>query len=283
MNIAVLSGKGGTGKTFVAVNLAAAAALQGGAVYADCDVEEPNGDLFFPMDGVRRQDVCRPVPVFDASRCDACRACVSFCRFHALTCVGRTPRVFAEMCHCCGGCALVCPRGAVAMQPRRVGTLQQTAAGRVSVIGGRMEPGEASGMPVVRAVLDAAAAVDAPVKVFDGPPGSACLAGGCARGADVCLLVTEPTAFGLHNLAMVHELARVLEKPCAVVVNKQTAPYAPLEAYCSKNGLAILERFAYAPSVAQACAQGQVLVQTQPAAWRTRFYTLLLRIGEMMG
>lgn len=144
MNIAVLSGKGGTGKTFVAVNLAAAAALQGGAVYADCDVEEPNGDLFFPMDGVRRQDVCRPVPVFDASRCDACRACVSFCRFHALTCVGRTPRVFAEMCHCCGGCALVCPRGAVAMQPRRVGTLQQTAAGRVSVIGGRMEPGEAS-------------------------------------------------------------------------------------------------------------------------------------------
>lgn len=281
MKIAVLSGKGGTGKTFVAVNLAAAAGLRDSAVYADCDVEEPNGALFFSVADARRQEVCRFVPAFDEACCDACRACVSFCRFHALMCLGHAPRVFAEMCHSCGGCALVCPHDAVTMQPRRVGLLQQATVGRLSVIGGKMEPGEASGMPIVHAVLHASDAIDAPVKVIDGPPGSACLAGGCAANADFCLLVTEPTAFGLHNLAMVHELVRVLKKPCAVVINKQTVPYEPLEAYCSQNGLAVLERFFYTRQVAQACARGEIVALTQPAAWQMRFQTLLARIGEM--
>ena len=149
MRIAVLSGKGGAGKTLVAVNLAAAL---GQAVYVDCDVEEPNGHLFLRPVIETITPVTVRQPVFDHSRCNGCRACVDFCRFNALAFVGDGPLLFPEVCHACGGCALLCPQGAVSEQAYEVGVIEQGQSRGITVLTGRMHPGQASGVPIVRAL-----------------------------------------------------------------------------------------------------------------------------------
>ena len=150
MKIACLSGKGGAGKTLVAVNLAAAA---GRATYLDCDVEEPNGRLFWKPQGIRTTVVHSLLPEFDAAACTGCKKCVEFCRFHALMYIREKPTVFPEVCHSCGGCQLVCPAGAVTETEKPVGRLEVGTRGDVRVVTGILNPGEASGIPVIRAVL----------------------------------------------------------------------------------------------------------------------------------
>ena len=274
MIVAVLSGKGGAGKTFAAVNLAAAA---GGAVYIDCDVEEPNGRLFWRPQGVRETAVTTALPSFDPERCTGCRACVDFCRFNALVYVKKAPMVFPEVCHACGGCALVCPSGAVGERHRQVGTLEEGDRGAVHVVTGVLRTGEVSAVPVIRAALDAGIREEG-LTVIDCPPGSGCPVMESVSRADFCLLVGEPTAFGLHNLAMVHDLCRLLGKPCGLVVNRETAPYAPLEDYCVREGLPVLLRIPYRLQLARWGAEGAIAVERGPAL-KADFAGLLERIG----
>ena len=167
MKIACLSGKGGAGKTFAAVNLAAAA---GECCYVDCDVEEPNGRLFLKPEGLEAFSVSTLLPDFDASLCTGCKKCVGFCRFHALVYIKDKPMVFSELCHSCGGCALVCPAGAVREKPRPVGILEKGRHGDITVITGVLNPGEASGTPLIRRAIKEAAGLS----ILDCPPGSAC-------------------------------------------------------------------------------------------------------------
>ena len=253
MTVAVLSGKGGTGKTFVSVNLAAAA---GQATYVDCDAEEPNGRLFLQPENVRSSTVCTPLPEFDAARCDGCRACVDFCRFHALVLLHGRPRVFEQVCHACGGCALVCPNGAVRERERPVGVVETGSCGGVTVVTGVLNPGEASAVPVIRAALRAGRDNGGGLTVLDCPPGSSCAVMECICQADRCILVAEPTAFGLHNLRMVHTLARLLEKPCGVVINRAERPWQPLEDFCAEHDLPVLARIPFDPHVAALAADG---------------------------
>ena len=270
MKIACLSGKGGAGKTLVAVNLAAVA---GEATYIDCDVEEPNGRLFFQPKQPERRTVTTLLPEFDAARCTGCRQCVQFCRFHALLYIRGKPMVFSEVCHNCGGCALVCPAQAVTYRQRPVGTVETGQAGKVRVVTGILNPGEASGIPVIRQALDQARGLT----VVDCPPGSACSVMECVKAADVCLLVAEPTAFGFHNFQMVHQLTRLLHKPCGVVINKQDAPYEPLETYCREQNLPVLLRMGYDPALAADTARGLVAAEHRPEV-RTLFAGLLAQI-----
>ncbi len=271
MKIAVLSGKGGAGKTLVSVNLAAAA---GKATYLDCDVEEPNGRLFWKPEGLETRAVTRTLPEFDASKCTGCKECVRFCRFHALMYIKEKPMVFSEVCHSCGGCLLVCPEGAVREGEKGIGVLELGHHGGVRVVSGVLNPAEASGVPVIRAVLKEAEGLT----VIDCPPGSACSVMESIVDADLCLLVAEPTAFGLHNVQMVAQLAKLLGKKCAVVINKEEKPYAPLEDFCREEQLPIWLRLPYRSDFARLAAAGKILVEENREA-RAMFEGLLKQIG----
>ncbi len=196
MKIACLSGKGGAGKTFVAVNLASAA---GKSTYIDCDVEEPNGRLFWRPENLETAVVYKVQPAFDAQKCTGCRQCVKACRFHALMYVKEKPAVFSEVCHDCGLCALVCPEDAISEEKRPVGVLETGTHNGVTIVSGILNPGEASGIPVIRQALQHAKGTT----VLDCPPGSACSVMESIMDADYCVLVVEPTAFGFHNFRMV--------------------------------------------------------------------------------
>ena len=273
MKLAVLSGKGGAGKTLIAVNLASAA---GRAAYIDCDVEEPNGRLFWKPDHVTAETVYTLLPSFDPEKCTGCRKCVAFCKFHALIYVREKPMVFSEVCHSCGGCAMVCPEGAIHEMQHPVGQVEEGTHNGISVITGVLNPGEASGVPVIRALLQKAPKDG--LTVIDCPPGSACSVMESVSDADYCLLVAEPTAFGFHNFKMVHELSVLLGKPCGVVVNKEETPYEPLESYCKEHSLPILMRIPYRKEYAQVCAAGKILCEEDGEAARL-FSALLEKVG----
>lgn len=272
MKIACFSGKGGTGKTWVAVNLAYAA---GAATYIDCDVEEPNGHLFLKPETCSTRDVTVTVPVFRESACDGCKECVKACRFHALVCVGKCPTVFPQVCHSCGACQLVCPKGAVTETERKVGELKLGRRDQLKIVTGCLNPGEASGVPVIRAALKQGGEG---LTVIDGPPGSACSVMECAMEADYCLLVMEPTAFGFHNFLMVYELVKLLGKPCGVLINKELLPYAPVEEFCAKNSIEVLARIPYDPRIAAEGAKGEIITQKDP-----RMLKLFRTLGEKLG
>ncbi len=277
MKIAVLSGKGGAGKTMVSVNLAVSA---GQAVYIDCDVEEPNGRLFFQPESVTSKEVSTLLPAFDAARCNGCRRCVDVCRFNALLFLRGVPKVFPEVCHSCGGCQLVCPVDAVREVPKPVGHLECGTHGAVTVISGELTPGEASGVPVIHAALQEITDPDTTV-IIDCPPGSACSVMESISVADYCILVAEPTAFGLHNFRMVQELTSLLNKPCGVVINKLDASYPPLETFCSEHQLPILARIPYRSDLADLLSHGILIVEQDPSM-QTLFRSILSRIGGML-
>jgi len=273
MKIAVLSGKGGAGKTFAAVNLAATTPR---AVYIDCDVEEPNGHLFFKPQNVTEKPVHRLLPQFDSTLCNGCRQCVDFCHFNALVYIKEKPTVFSEICHSCGGCLLLCPQKAVSEVEYPVGILQKGTHEQVEVITGVLNLGEASAVPVISAALAENKGTEF-LTVIDCPPGSSCSVMESISEADYCLLVVEPTAFGFHNFRMVHELVTLLGKPCGVMMNKLDNPYLPLEEFCQKNNLPVLLRMPYGENIAQATADGKILVEIDEQAKRL-FQDLLQQI-----
>ena len=274
MKIAVLSGKGGAGKTLVSVNLAAA---DGQAVYIDCDVEEPNGRLFLKPESITTKEVSTLLPSFGAELCNGCRACVDFCRFNALMFIRGLPKVFPEVCHSCGGCQLVCPVGAVKETPKPVGHLELGQHKDMTVITGELNTGEASGIPVIQAALHEVDNAEKTV-IIDCPPGSACSVMESISGADYCVLVAEPTAFGLHNFKMVQELTGLLHKPCGVIINKMDTPYPPLEEFCAAHQLPILARIPYRPEVAEIISHGG-LVCEQDSTFMELFQGILTQIG----
>lgn len=254
MKIACLSGKGGAGKTFVAVNLAAAA---GHATYIDCDVEEPNGELFFQPKCVKEETVYSLLPEFNKERCNGCKKCVEFCRFHALVYIKEKPMVFSEVCHSCGGCKLVCPEGAVREAKKPIGVIRQGETNDCSIVTGILNPGEASGVPVIREALKRAGELT----IIDCPPGSACSVMESVMDVDYCVIVVEPTAFGFHNFQMVYELVTLLGRNCGIVINKEEEPYEPLEQFCKEKQVTVLARIPFDAAVAAEVAKGQILVE----------------------
>ena len=269
MKIACLSGKGGAGKTLAAVNLAAAAKR---AVYIDCDVEEPNGRLFLKPQDIKETIVSSLLPEFDPDRCTGCKKCVEFCRFHALMYIRKKPMVFSEVCHSCGGCSLVCPEHAVTEKEKPIGKLEIGRAGEIKTVTGILNPGEASGIPIIREALKQTEGLT----IIDGPPGSACSVMESVMDADYCVLVAEPTAF--HNFQMVYELVTLLGRKCGVLINKEDTPYEPLERFCLERDLPILGRIPYDPKIGAMAAKGELVCEKIPEL-QALFLDLLKQIG----
>jgi MinD superfamily P-loop ATPase len=272
MKIAVLSGKGGTGKTLVSVNLTAAAEQ---AVYIDCDVEEPNGHLFFKPESIEQEEIAIKIPVVDPTRCSGCRRCVDFCKFNALAHTGRKLIIFSEVCHSCGGCMLLCPEKALYEKDKGVGFIRRGVSQNVRVVSGILNPGEASGIPIIKKALQYATEDDG-LTVIDCPPGSACIAMESIREADYCILVAEPTLFGVYNLGMVHELVRLFGKPHGVVLNKCLEEENPSEKYCMDQGIPILGKIPFNKEIGRLNADALIMTR-ESAEFRELFSSLLHR------
>lgn len=271
MKIAVLSGKGGTGKTLVSVNLAS---VSDNAYYIDCDVEEPNGHLFFQPEAVKTEAISVKIPVVDQGLCTGCRACVDFCAFNALAHIKDQLLVFEEICHSCGGCVLVCPEDALTEKDKVIGHIERGVSGNVTVHTGIMNTGEVSGIPIVDRLLEDIADERARDVFIDGPPGTACIVMETIKGADFCLLVAEPTLFGAHNLQMVHELVALMGKPFGVVLNKCQAGDNPSEIYAEQHHIPILGRIPYDETLGLLNSNGQIVARVDDR-YRQLFISLL--------
>lgn len=272
--IAVLSGKGGTGKTLVSVNLAA---LEGDCCYVDCDVEEPNGHLFFKPENLEKRTVSVEIPKIDNTLCSGCKACVRFCRFNALA-FTKQVIVFNEVCHSCGGCALVCPRKAITETDKTVGVIETGVSEQVKTVTGIMNTGEASGVPIIKELLRSVN--EKPGTVFiDCPPGSACVVMESIKDADYCVLVAEPTVFGAHNLEMVYELVRLFGKRHGAVLNKCTEGYNPSEDFCKNNSIEILAEIPYDKELGTLTSDGKIAVRENYSG-KSIFSSLLSRVKE---
>jgi MinD superfamily P-loop ATPase len=263
MQVVIASGKGGTGKTTVATNLAATAARDGCSVHLiDCDVEEPNCHLFISADFAGSQSVSVPVPVVDPERCNACGECAEICQFNALACLPDSVMTFPELCHSCGGCWLVCPEKAISQGERKIGILEDGWGTGLRFTQGCLEVGEAQVPPMIRQVK--AVSDGAPLTIIDSPPGTSCPAIAAMRGCDFVVLVTEPTPFGLHDLTLAVATVRRLELPFGVVVNREGAGDDRVTRYCKNEAIPLLGTIPDDRRIAKAYAAGVMAISMIP-------------------
>jgi len=288
MIVTVASGKGGTGKTTVAVNLALSLAARGGNPAAplllDCDVEEPNAALFLKLAIEDRRDVGQMVPEIDLARCTYCGRCAEVCQYHAIAVVGKRVLVFPELCHACGSCALNCPTGAIHEVLNVMGVLERGWAGPVEFAQGTMNVGEPMAAPIIRQLKRwtiPSDRGDRPI-ILDASPGTACPVVEAMRGADAALMVTEPTPFGLHDLRLAVEVARdELGLPVGVVINRDGVGDRGVETYCAAEGIPILMRIPLDRRIAEAYSEGIPLVEAYPT-YRERFVGLWKRLEQLV-
>ncbi|MCF7974827.1 MAG: 4Fe-4S binding protein [Phycisphaerae bacterium] len=260
MKIAIGSGKGGTGKTTVAVALALAATEP--VQYLDCDVEEPNGHIFMKPDLKERMSVYVPVPCVDSALCTGCGACSRICQFNAIISLAGTAMVFRELCHGCGGCSLVCPTGAISEVDYEIGFVESGHAGAVAFTQGCLTVGRAMSPPVIRSVKQQAN--QDLLTIIDCPPGTSCPFMASIKGADVAILVTEPTPFGLHDLTLAVDTVCQLGIPFGVIVNRVHKPDNNVTTYCDQKGIAVLLQIPEQRSVAVAYSWGDSLLMASP-------------------
>ena len=260
MIIAVASGKGGTGKTTIAVNLAYA--LDREVQLLDCDVEEPNAQLFLNGALLSTEEVTIPIPQIDASLCNGCGECSRFCEYNAIVSYGTMPLVFADMCHGCGGCMKVCPPQAIREVDYRIGVIETFSAGKITLIQGNLDIGAAMAPPLIRAVKRK---MDNRIPILlDAPPGTSCPVITTLRGADFVTLVTEPTPFGLNDLILAVETVREMDLPFGVIINRSGSGDARVNFYCADENIPILAEIPDDRKIAEAYSRGELIGKVFP-------------------
>lgn len=271
IKIAVLSGKGGTGKTLISVNLAS---VSDNSVYIDCDVEEPDGHLFFKPQNVSNEKITIKMPVVNEELCNGCRKCVDFCKFNALAFISDKPVVFEDVCHSCGGCSLVCPEKAISENDKIIGEIQRGVSGSVTAYTGMLNPGEQSGVPIINKIMKTGESEKKPLKIIDCPPGSSCVVVESIKDADYCVLVAEPTVFGVHNLNMVYDLVRLFNKPFGVVLNKCLDGENPAEKFCIEKDVSIIGRIPFDTELGKLNSEAKIVAR-ESSKYKKLFSSLL--------
>jgi MinD superfamily P-loop ATPase len=276
MIVSVASGKGGTGKTTVATNMAYS--LGEKVQLLDCDVEEPNAHLFLNPVIKREELAYAMVPDVDLEKCSCCNKCAEICRYSAITVVGETVLTFPELCHGCGGCVEVCPEQAIAEGGRELGSVELGLAGNVDFGHGRLRIGEAMAPPLIKEVRNHAA--ESGIVIIDAPPGTSCPVIAAMSNVDFVLLVTEPTPFGLHDLQLAVEAVKMLQIPCGLVINRSDLGTDAVRRYAQKEGIPILLEIPFDRKIAEAYSRGNMLADID-SDWKERFVGLYRKV-EML-
>jgi MinD superfamily P-loop ATPase len=269
MIISIASGKGGTGKTTIATNLALS--LGSGVQLLDCDVEEPNAHLFIHPTLEKTETITTPVPKVDEEKCTLCGKCGEICQFKAIVIIGETILPFQELCHGCGGCMEVCPENAITETGRELGIIEQGHKNGLEFIHGRLRIGEAMSPPLITAVRSFTR--PGKLTIIDAPPGTSCPVIAAMKDTDFVLLVTEPTPFGLHDLKLAFEAVKILGIPCGLVINRSDMGDDKVQAYARDEGLPVLMEIPFDRGIAEAYSRGEALVEAMPE-WKAKFLEL---------
>lgn len=261
MQIAVASGKGGTGKTTVSTSLAQCA--KGAVQFLDCDVEEPNGHIFLKPVLTESSRHTATIPRILTDQCTYCGKCRNICRFNAITMFGQTIMSFSELCHSCLGCFLVCEENAIVRDAREIGVLERGLSGDIDFVHGRIRIGEAMAVPLIKEVKKKA--LKNSLVIIDAPPGTSCPFVESVSDADFVLLVTEPTPFGLHDLKLAIQVLRNFSKPCGVLINRSDLGDDRVERWCQVENIPVMLKIPFDRAIAEGYARGNTLLESRPA------------------
>lgn len=273
MIISIASGKGGTGKTTVATNLAYS--LGKNVQIMDCDVEEPNSHLFLKPQISGGQAVIAPIPLIDENRCTHCKKCMEICRFGAIAVVNKKGITFPELCHSCGGCMAACPENAISEKGRELGDIETGSICDISFVHGRLKVGQVMSPPIIKKIRTLAE--KQMVNIIDAPPGTSCPVIAAMKGADFVLLVTEPTPFGLHDLKLAVETIRILNLPHGIVINRAGMGNNDVREYAKKERIPILMEIPFDKKIAQVYSKGEMVVEKIPE-YKKKFLDLFDQI-----
>ncbi|MDI6889167.1 MAG: ATP-binding protein [Methanocellales archaeon] len=275
MIISIASGKGGTGKTTIATNMALSLK---NVQLLDCDVEEPNAHIFLKPEIKQQISVYTSVPKIDETRCDYCGKCAEFCEFNALVALKNKIMVFLELCHGCGGCPIVCPKNAITEEDKEVGVVKKGVAGDIEFICGELNIGEPMAVPVIRRVKNEID--DDKTVIIDASPGTSCSVVAAVHGTDYCILVTEPTPFGLHDLKLAVEVLKKLGIPFGVIINREGIGDQNVQGYCKEEGVPILLTIPMDRRIAEVYSRGVPFILEMPE-WKEKFLELFDKVQSM--
>jgi len=277
MILSVASGKGGTGKTLVATSLALALSEKDKVQLLDCDVEEPNVDIFIRSNVTQSYPVFIPIPKVDEAKCNYCGKCAEVCAYNAIAVVNKKVLIFPELCHGCGACSYLCPESAITEEGEEIGVVEKGNSGNIELIQGRLTIGQLMAPPIIREVKKHVSFKTE--VIIDVSPGTSCPVVEAIKGSDFCLLVTEPTPFGLNDLSLAVEVVRELGIPCGVVINRAGIGDGKVEEYCASQGIPILLTIPLDTRIASLYSRGVPLVDGIPQ-WRERFVKLFEEIKQ---
>ena len=278
MIIAVASGKGGTGKTTLATNLAVAISRSGlGASYVDCDVEEPNGHIFLKPTIEEATRVGIPVPDVDKDKCDGCGKCDEICQYSAIVCINKNVLTFPELCHGCGGCSRLCPQTAIVEVTKEIGVVERGMSNGVGFLQGRLKIGEVMAPPLIREVKKRIS--NGAITIVDAPPGTSCPVIEAIKGSDYVLLVTEPTPFGLNDLELAVGMTRELSLPFGVIINRCDVGDDRVKKYCEEEQIELLLEIPDNRRIAEAYSKGELVLEVAPE-YEGKFMRLYERIAK---
>jgi MinD superfamily P-loop ATPase len=275
MIVSVASGKGGTGKTSVAVNMALSI---DNIQLLDCDVEEPNAHIFLKPQISHTQPVTVSVPIVNEKQCDRCGKCADFCQYNALFVGSNEILVFPDLCHSCGGCSFVCPAEAISEVQYKIGTLKYGSIGDGELVYGELEVQRPMAVPIIRAVKKHIRK-DKDV-IFDSPPGTSCPVIQTVKGSDFCVLVTEPTPFGLHDLKIIVQVLESMKIPSGVVINRAGVGDKKVYEFCKEKNIPILLEIPYDKRIAELYSQGIPFSKEMPE-WKVKFQTLFKTVRKL--